>query len=81
MSNFYKFSFIILALIFECKTSLAQTPGLIIRDGNGVIPPATRSSVLDPNQDGWSSVTTAGFIGSDIGAAYSEIPYKPIPPL
>jgi len=61
-------------------TFYAQTPGLIVRDGTGVIPPAAKSSVLDPNQDGYTSATTAGFSGIDVGVV-SEIPYKPVPPL
>ena len=59
----------------------SQTPGTIIRDGNGAIPAAAYSSVLDPNQDGFTSVSAGGFTTNDIGAAYSEIPYKAIPSL
>lgn len=62
-------------------TFYAQTPGLIVRDGNGTIPPAVKSPVLDPDLNGYTSVSTSGFSGSDVGAAFSEIPYKPIPPL
>ena len=59
----------------------SQTPGTIIRDGNGAIPAAAFSSVLDPNQDGFTSVANSGFTTNDIGAVYSEIPYKVIPPI
>ena len=59
----------------------SQTPGVIIRDGNGAIPAASFSSVLDPNQDGFTSVSADGFTSNDIGAVYSEIPYKAVPSL
>jgi hypothetical protein len=61
-------------------TFYAQTPGLVVRDGNGTIPPAVKSPVLDPDLNGYTSVSTSGFSGSDVGAV-SEIPYKPVPPL
>lgn len=80
MKNLYLLFTFIIGLVFTTQLS-AQTPGLIIRDGSGRVPPGAVSSVLDPNGNGWSSLTTSGFIGGDIGAAYSEIPYKPIPPI
>ncbi|MDP4272428.1 MAG: hypothetical protein Q8909_20245, partial [Bacteroidota bacterium] len=67
------------AFLFLCISGFSQTPGLIVRDGNGNIPPQTWSSVLDPNHDGFTSKTTAGFNGSDLDAANSEIPYITIP--
>lgn len=52
----------------------AQTPGIIVRPAgtNGPL-------VLDPNADGYTSLTTAGFGTNDI--TNSEIPYKIVPPL
>ncbi|MGN6492028.1 MAG: hypothetical protein ACTHLE_08545 [Agriterribacter sp.] len=51
------------------NVSNAQSPGLIVRPpGGGGI------TVLNPNGDGYSSGTTAGFVSDDI--AESEIPYK-----
>lgn len=60
------------------STVLAQTPtpGLIYK-------PATNggNKILDPNGDGYVSLTQIGFPGvnQDEGAEYSEIPYKPFP--
>uniref|UniRef100_UPI00342DD5CA LamG-like jellyroll fold domain-containing protein n=1 Tax=uncultured Algibacter sp. TaxID=298659 RepID=UPI00342DD5CA len=56
----------------------SQTPGLIVRDGAGNIPPQSLSSVLDPNGDGYVSATNTGFTTTDIGLA-SEIPYYSVP--
>jgi large repetitive protein len=69
-----------ICFLFSASTFFAQTPGLIVRDGTGVIPPATKSSVLDPNQDGYTSASTAGFSGTDVGIV-SEIPFKVVPAL
>lgn len=57
------------------QKSLAQSPGIVVRPAGGPY-----STILDPNQDGFTSKTSAGFTTSDIGAAYSEIPYKIVPP-
>lgn len=38
------------------------------------------NSVLDKNQDGFTSPTSSGFVSTDVGAGYSEIPYKIVPP-
>ncbi|MBN9382158.1 MAG: T9SS type A sorting domain-containing protein [Chitinophagaceae bacterium] len=57
------------------KNILAQSPGIVVRTAGGPY-----STILDPNQDGFTSKTSAGFSTSDIGAAYSEIPYKIVPP-
>ena len=56
--------------------AVAQTPGLIVRPSSGA-----RSTVLDKNQDGFTSLTNAGFGTSDVGASNSEIPYKAVPQL
>ncbi|MFY9151922.1 MAG: tandem-95 repeat protein [Prolixibacteraceae bacterium] len=50
----------------------AQTPGLIYDPVPG------GSLILDPNADGYTSPTTAGFSVKDQGASYSEIPYVPL---
>ncbi|WP_207512326.1 T9SS type A sorting domain-containing protein [Longitalea luteola] len=62
------------SLLFFIGTSLAQSPGIIVRPaaGSGVTP-------LNPNGDGFSSATTSGFVSSDI--TESEIAYKVIPPV
>jgi len=63
------------ALLLFSVLSFAQTPGLIVRPigGSGITP-------LNPDGNGYTSPTTAGFITTDVGAGYSEIPYKVIPP-
>lgn len=48
---------------------LAQIPGLIIKPAS-----APGSAVLDPNADGYSSATTAGFSSNDV--TESEIQFK-----
>lgn len=79
--TFYRYITLVIVSLSFFLISSAQTPGLIIRDGSGRVPPGAVSSVLDPNGNGWSSLSTTGYAVSDIGAAYSEIPYKPIPPI
>ncbi len=77
-----KYAFLLAACLFAVSLLTAQTPGLIIRDGAGNIPYSFTpgvSKVLDPNGDGFTSVTNSGFVGGDVGAAYSEIPYRPVP--
>lgn len=54
----------------------AQSPGIIIRPAGGPY-----STILNPAQNGFTSTTTAGFINNDVGAAYSELPYKVVPPI
>ncbi|MEI6948012.1 hypothetical protein V9K67_12515 [Paraflavisolibacter sp. H34] len=66
---------VVLCLCALTFTGRAQSPGLIIQP-----PTNTRSAVLDPNQDGYTSATTSGFSSSDVGAGNSEIPYKTVPP-
>lgn len=82
MEHPYKNYKLLTALLFLTLLSFAtqaQTPGLIYR-------PATSSGikVLDPNGDGYVSVSTAGFNTTtklDEGASYSEIPYRQFPAL
>jgi len=61
--------------LLSIKRSLAQSPGIIVRPAGGPY-----STLLDPDQNGFSSKTNAGFTTADVGAAYSEIPYKIVPP-
>lgn len=53
---------------------LAQTPGLIYKPATSVL----GRSVLDPNGDGFVSLTTAGFSGTDYGSA-SELKMITLP--
>ncbi len=64
---------IVLLSVFSLFTFLAvsQTPGLIYKPAVG------GQSVLDPNLDGYTSETTAGFMSDD--EVESEIPYVPLP--
>jgi len=64
-----------LPFIFFTTVSQAQSPGIIVRPAGGPY-----STVLDPDQNGYTSLTTSGFTTSDIGAAYSEINYIVVPP-
>src|SRR5437016_14526616 len=52
-----------------------QSPGIVVRPAGGPY-----STILDPNQNGFTSISANGFSGGDVGAAYSEIPYKIVPP-
>ncbi|HWZ35029.1 MAG TPA: hypothetical protein VNW51_02670, partial [Mucilaginibacter sp.] len=52
----------------------AQTPGLIYQPAS-----APGNAVLDPNGDGYTSATSAGFSGTNDGTAYSELKMIPIP--
>jgi uncharacterized repeat protein (TIGR01451 family) len=63
----------ILFMLFGVIALQSQTPGLIVY-------PATGASklVLDPNGDGYISMTTAGFLGNDV--LNSEIPYHRLIP-
>ena len=60
-------------LFFFTSTTLAQSPGQIIRPvgGAGV-------TVLNPNGDAYSSATVTGFTTSDI--TQSEVAFKVVPP-
>lgn len=64
-----------ICFLFLCVISLsakAQSPGQIVRPagGNGV-------TLLNPNGDGFSSITSGGITSNDISE--SEIPYKVVP--
>jgi len=59
--------------VLFCVAVSAQSPGLIIRPAGGA-----GTTSLNPNGDGYSSATTAGFITDDI--AESEIPFRVVPP-
>lgn len=52
--------------------AFSQSPGLIVR------PLPAGTTTLNPDGNGYSSQTTAGFTTNDIGE--SEIPYKIVPP-
>src|SRR4051812_27282831 len=67
---------ILVALLCCIGTALAQSPGIIVRPAGGPY-----STILNPAQNGYTSKTTSGFSGADIGAAYSEIAYKVVPPV
>ena len=54
-------------------TSFAQSPGLIVRPAGGPY-----STVLNPNQNGFSSSSVSGFTTNDISE--SEIVYHVVPP-
>jgi gliding motility-associated-like protein len=57
-------------LLLAAFCSFAQTPGLIFKSAG------TGAAVLDPNGDGYTSASTAGFTTND--QAQSEIPYRPL---
>ena len=66
-----------LVLLLLCTyTVLAQTPGLIYKPAGN----ALGKSILDPNGDGFTSLTTAGFSGTDYGSN-SELRMIPLPVL
>jgi gliding motility-associated-like protein len=67
------FAFILFLFLstISWQSAHAQTPGLIYKPAVG------GAAVLDPNGDGYSSVTTAGFISND--ETESEIPFVPLP--
>ena len=71
MKTLHRLILSLLLLIFIANAK-AQSPGLIVRPpgGNGV-------TALNPNGDGYSSQTTAGFNSDDI--AQSELAYKVVP--
>jgi hypothetical protein len=64
---------IAIALVFLFSISKAQSPGIIVRPAGGPY-----SSILDPNQNGFTSSSISGFVSNDI--AESEIAYKVVPP-
>jgi hypothetical protein len=64
-----------LLILFACYFhSYSQTPGIIVRPA-GTGGPA----ILDPNANGYTSISTSGFGASDI--TNSEIPYKTVAPV
>lgn len=62
----------VIVLLSAAQPTFAQSPGIIVRPqgGNGI-------TALNPNGDGYSSATTAGFTTDDI--TQSEIPFKIVP--
>lgn len=66
-------SWLIPVFVLLCTTVIAQSPGLIVRPAGGA-----GTTALNPNGDGYSSATTAGFVTDDI--AESEIPFRVVPP-
>lgn len=69
---------ILLVCVLPFKVK-AQTKGLIYKRAVPVAPATT--SPLDPNGDGYTSLSTAGFTTGDITASESEIVYRSIPQL
>src|SRR5258708_18865015 len=71
-----KLTVIVLAVLFFLvpNKNFSQTPGIIVRPAGSNGP-----AVLDPNADGYTSATTAGFGTDDI--SNSEIKYKTVPPV
>ena len=63
---------IFLFLIFSISALNAQTKGLIYKPAAG-----GGQAVLDPNNDGYTSADTTGFVTDD--EVESEIPYTPLP--
>ena len=61
--------FLTLIVFLSFSKVVGQTPGLIFEPATGA-----GAAVLDPNGDGFTSKTTAGFIGDD--QTDSEIPYS-----
>lgn len=65
---------VLLITLILCTNISAQSPGLIVRPAGGKGP-----ATLNPNQDYFTSATSAGFTTNDI--TQSEILYKVIKPL
>lgn len=66
------YSFLVCLFCLFPAISFSQSPGLIVR------PLPAGTTTLNPDGNGYSSKTTAGFAADDI--AESEIPYKIVPP-
>lgn len=66
--------YVLILLLFVACISYSQTKGLIYKPAGD----ALGKSVLDPNGDGYVSLTTAGFSGTDYGSA-SELKMIPLP--
>lgn len=77
-TNLYlRIAFLLSFFLSATLPAFAQTPGFIYKSATG-----GGSSVLDPNGDGYVSVSPRGFSGaSDEGANYSEIPFRSFPAL
>lgn len=71
ISVFSFFAILLLSYGFELK---AQTPGLIFKPAST----ALGRAVLDPNGDGYTSVSSSGFSGTDYGSA-SELQMVSVP--
>ncbi|GAB3204620.1 gliding motility-associated-like protein [Pontibacter aydingkolensis] len=71
MKKLYFLSFLLLCSFL----SFGQTKGLIYKPAST----AEGRAILDPNKDGYTSKTTAGFKTNDRGNGESEISYKNIP--
>lgn len=68
------FYLLLLSCLFASLKTFSQTPGIIVRPAGSNGP-----AVLDPNADGYTSATTAGFGTNDL--LNSEIIYKIVPPV
>src|SRR5436853_6953433 len=68
-----RYSGLLSVVLFLSVHVFSQKQGFIVRQATLV----AGRLVLDPNSDGYTSKTTAGFNGDDIGN--SEIAYKAIP--
>jgi hypothetical protein len=64
----------VIFLFFISVTLYSQTPGVIYKPANS----ALGRSILDPNGDGFVSLTSAGFSGTDYGVN-SELRMIPLP--
>gem|GEM_PF-2151075 len=62
------FILIIIGTVLVSSTAFGQTPGVIFKKASG--------NVLDPNGDGYVSISPNGFVVND--QTESEIPYRPI---
>ena len=69
LSRMNKISIFFLLVVFSFSKVTAQTKGMIYLPATG-----TGITVLDPNGDGFTSLTTAGFTTDD--QIQSEIPFK-----
>ena len=67
-------NFLLLSFLFIINLGYAQTPGLIYKPASTIL----GKSVLDPNGDGYVSLTNAGFSSTDYGSN-SELNMIPMP--
>lgn len=72
MNSFSRY--VLILLLLAASIGYSQTKGLIYKPAGN----ALGKSVLDPNGDGYASLTTAGFSGADYGSA-SELNMVPLP--